>query len=112
MKDESGQVLIEFNLSLLLILLPLLFGVFLWFHLEWNRSKCAYESFFRARRELIQTQKSVHYLQVCAEIKETIHLEPLEELDQNKGPLHPSDLIKEVSQLSAQASHLLHSLQE
>ena len=108
--EQRGQVLLEFNLSLLLILLPLVFGATLWFHLEWSRSKCAYEAFFTARQQLIQTRSTVDYEQHCSSITENIHLEDLESLDQDKGALSLPDLMNEASRLSEDASQLLQLL--
>ena len=104
MMNRLGQVLSEFMLTTLLVLLPLLGGGVWWFKLEWNRSKCAYETFFKARQQLIASRQWVDYRQTCGTITEKIQLTPLEELDQNKGALDFQDAIQEASQLWEHAS--------
>ena len=110
--NRSGQALSEFLIITLLLLFPLMGGGVWWFNLEWNRSKCAYETFFKARQILIRTARTGDYSQTCGErIQEHIHLLPLEDLDQNKGGLDLGDVTSEASQLWEQASHSWSSFQ-
>ena len=99
LNSNSGQALTEFSLALILILIPFICGGAYWFCLEFYRSKCAYETFFRARQQLIQKNHLVRLTQTCGKVQEQIQLKSLEDLDLNKGALTPVDALKEVSQL-------------
>ena len=102
--NRRGQVLIEFPIVILFVVLPLVFGGGTWFWLEFDRSKCAWLGFFQARRELILTGKSVHHPLTCGRIREEINLSDLESLDQNKGGLSLHDYENQASQLWGAAS--------
>ena len=103
--NQRGQLLIEFNLAILLVLIPLLFGGGIWFMLELNRTRCAYLTFFEARKALIRKNTAVHLEKACGRtIHEEIDLVPLESLDQNKGELGIGDYLDQASRLWGDAS--------
>jgi hypothetical protein len=104
-------VISEFSLSTLLILIPLLTGGAAWFNWEYDKSKCAFQSFANSRREMIATEeKSTVPIQIGS-MKEAIELLPLESLDQGEDGLSFSDLGTEASQLSEDASRSYRQLQ-
>jgi hypothetical protein len=93
----------EFNLGMLLIVLPLVGGGTAWFNWELKKSKVAYQSFAHAREELIQTHHHTKYRVDLNGMSETIELFTLAELDQGSSTLSVSDSVSEVSQLSGDA---------
>ena len=104
-KNVSGQSSMELILVLGFIVVPALVIGLSWIKTEWSRSECALQTFKRARLELLQTQQKTTVENTCDSLQEKISLNPLEDLDRNKGALNPSDLIKEVSQLWELLSH-------
>lgn len=104
---DHGQVTLEFGLATGLILIPLILGGSLWFSLELNRSKCAYQAFSRAREQLILTQRAVDTRVYCDPITQTLHLENLEALDLKKNGLDLKDMVMEASALWEELSSSL-----
>ena len=111
MKNNKGQFIAEFTLVGMLIMFPLLTGGIAWYCLEMNRAQCAYQGFSIARKRLLRENRTIDLVQTCESIHERIHLSPLEDLDHNKGGLGVSDLSKEVSQASEDASRFSRRLQ-
>lgn len=94
--NQTGQSIIEFILVMGLLIIPGTFvGVNL-FKSLWNKTECAFQNFKKARIVMIQSGKPTSV--------DGIKVKPLEDLDQNKGPLETSDLLREVSQLWEQLS--------
>ena len=91
--------MIEFNIAVILIILPLVLGGASWFWISFERISCAHRAFSRARHQLIQTHQPVTYHTRCGGIEESVRLVPLEALDQDKGALDFGDLITEGSEL-------------
>ena len=106
---QRGQILLEFNLALLLVVLPLLAGALAWYTSEWSRSKCAHQTFNQARAKLIQTNLAVELTSQCAPMSETVKLVPLDTLDQNGGGLDVGDAVREASRLLEDASSFVSS---
>jgi hypothetical protein len=94
--NRSGQSSTEFMLVLGFILVPALIIGITWIKAEWNKSECAFQSFKTARIQMIQSQRK--------QTSNGITLLPLEDLDQVKGGIEVSDILKEVSQLWEQLS--------
>jgi hypothetical protein len=101
----------EWSIVSLFVLMPLIYGGASWFTSELNKSKCAYQSFEGARRQMILTGSEVSFPVQIGKMNESISLAPLEDLDQGMMGLNPSDLGGEVSRLSGDVSHFLRRLQ-
>ena len=109
--NREGQFLVEFNLVMAFLVFPLSIGGSRWFYSELNRSKCAFESFVRARNQLISTNQLTQTTAVCGDVHETIRLLPLENLDHNKGSISIADFQSTASQLLEDASRSYQQLQ-
>lgn len=109
--DRSGQVMIEFILGIVIVLLPLSFLLGFWFYIQEKKTQCALIVFQQARIQLLRTHASVDHSLRCGPTFEHIHLSSLEDLDQNKGGLGIQDLLDEVSQLSERLSQFSQSAQ-
>jgi hypothetical protein len=108
--NSSGQVLMEFNIGVALILLPLCFLVAGWFYIQEKKTQCAVNAFQQARSQLIRSHSNVDFTLRCGPVQEKVHLSALESLDHDKGSLGIDDLIDEVSLLSERLSQLLQSV--
>ena len=86
----SGQVTAEALISLAFLVVPVLVLSLMWFGKQLNRTECTYQSFLRAREQLIQTQKTVIFGSNCMaygqNITEEIRLEPLDLIQSNTNP--------------------------
>jgi hypothetical protein len=111
-RNEKGQALIEFNVGVLLIILPLSLLLGTWFYVQEKKTQCAILTFQKARGQLLRTQKRSDVSLQCGPVSERITLVPLEELDHDKGALGVDDLVEEVSQLSERLSQLWQSVSE
>jgi len=105
-------MLTEFSVTTLLILIPLITGGISWFDWELNKSNCAFQSYAQARRELISKNVTVSFPIEIGGMSEKVTLVPLEALDSGPKGLAFSDLSKEVSQLSEDASRSYRRLRE
>ena len=110
--NHKGQTLTEFLFVLTLIVFPLTTGGLLWFRMEFNKSKVAFQIYSEARQKMIQTQTQQVISFRQGEAEDTITLLPLEDLDLQKSGLSPRDLGQQAIQLWEGASHFLQQLQD
>ncbi len=72
-----------------LLMIPLLIGGLRWAKTEMEKTESAFQTFKKARMQMIETSQPVEL--------NGITIKPLEDLDQNKKSLSPIDLMNLVS---------------
>lgn len=96
-QNTAGQATIEGILALGLVLIPSVAAIGYVFRSDWEKTRCAYQSYRQARSTLIATGSTVRFQQSCGSVREELTLLPLESLDLDRGGLDLGDLREEVS---------------